>query len=97
MATFSDTTPFAGPFSTIDNPRLEFLGSYPEATEDLSFFALDLRESEREAIEKFFDEGNNKFIFAEKYVTGLTPEMVVPSWITEIRDWVAPPVRLSGG
>lgn len=80
-----------------DNPRLEFLGSYPEATEDLSFFALDLRESEREAIEKFFDEGNNKFIFAEKYVTGLTPEMVVPSWITEIRDWVAPPVRLSGG
>ena len=22
---FNDTTPFAGPFSTIDNPRLEFV------------------------------------------------------------------------
>lgn len=77
-----------------DNSRLEFLDSYPEASEDLSYFALDLRESEREAIEKFFDEGNNKFIFAEKYVTELTPEMVVPSWITEIRDWLAP--RLAG-
>jgi len=25
MSTFSDTTPFAGPFSTIDNPRLELV------------------------------------------------------------------------
>lgn len=25
MPDFSDTTPFAGPFSTIDNPRLEFV------------------------------------------------------------------------
>ncbi len=25
MADFSDTTPFAGPFSTIDNPRMEFV------------------------------------------------------------------------
>jgi hypothetical protein len=25
MSTFNDTTPFAGPFSSIDNPRLEFV------------------------------------------------------------------------
>ena len=25
MTDFNDTTPFAGPFSTIDNPRLEFV------------------------------------------------------------------------
>ncbi len=79
-----------------DNPSLGFLNSYPEATEDLSFFALDLRDSEREAIEGFFDEGNNKFIFAEKYVTGLTPEKIVPSWITEIRDWLAPHPSVRG-
>ena len=25
MSTFTDTTPFAGPYSTLDNPRLEFV------------------------------------------------------------------------
>ena len=25
MSTFSDTTPFPGPFSTVDNPRMEFV------------------------------------------------------------------------
>ena len=34
MSTFSDTTPFAGPFSTLDNPRLELVMevrlSFPE-------------------------------------------------------------------
>ena len=25
MSMFNDTTPFAGPYSTIDNPRLEFV------------------------------------------------------------------------
>lgn len=71
-----------------DNSSLGFLEDYSEATEEISFFALDLRDSEREAVQRFFDEGNNKFIFANKYVTGLTPEMVVPSWIAEIRDWL---------
>ncbi|BAK74853.1 hypothetical protein NH8B_0004 [Pseudogulbenkiania sp. NH8B] len=73
------------------NHTLAFLNGYGEATEEPSFFALDLRDSEREAIERFFDEGNNKFIFAEKYVAGRTTEMAVPGWITEIRNWLAPP------
>jgi predicted ATPase len=71
-----------------DNPGLGFLNDYGAAEDVPSFFALDLRESERTAIEQFFDAGNNKFIFAEKYVAGLTPELEIPGWITTIRNWL---------
>lgn len=71
-----------------NEPRLKFLESYQEATDEPAFFALDLRNSERVAINEFFDEGNNKFIFSEKYVAGLTLNEPLPSWINEIRKWM---------
>ncbi len=74
-----------------ENTTLGFLEEYPEAPDELSCFALDLRGSERDAIDAFFNEGNNKLIFAEKYVASLTPESIVPDWITEIRNWLNPP------
>jgi hypothetical protein len=74
-----------------ENTALGFLEEYPEAPDELSCFALDLRGSERDAIDAFFNEGNNKLIFAEEYVASLTPESIVPEWITEIRNWLNPP------
>lgn len=71
-----------------DEPSLRFLDDYNEATEDPSCFALDLRGSERMAIENFFDRENNKFHFAKRYADNLGPEMKVPPWIVEIKDWL---------
>ncbi|KGG82467.1 AAA family ATPase [Comamonas thiooxydans] len=70
------------------NESLKFLDGYPQADVSPAFFALDLRESERDAIEKFFDEGNNKFLFAQEYVKKINAETPVPKWIEEIRDWI---------
>lgn len=70
-----------------DNQSLEFLNSYPAASQGLSCFSLDLRDSEREEIESFFNTGNNKIIFAKKYIETLSPESVVPDWIAEIGSW----------
>lgn len=62
---------------------------FDSATEENSYFALDLRASERELIEHFFDSGNNKYVFAQRYIAGLTDAHRVPTWINEIRGWIS--------
>lgn len=65
---------------------LSFINDMATPDEGLeSYSALDLRQSEKEAITRFFDEGNNKFLFAKKYVELMTEENSVPEWISEIR------------
>lgn len=73
-------------FVDADRERLGFLeGMTCHAENTVSFFALDLRDSEKASIKEFFDSGNNKFDFAKRYVSSLTPDHSVPSWIDEIR------------
>lgn len=69
-------------------PDLDFLNSMQEPFEGPSYFSLDLRPSEKSLIEMFFDNGNNKFDFAKKYTETLTADMLVPTWIVEIRNWL---------
>lgn len=65
---------------------LSFINDMATPDEGLeSYSALDLRLSEKEAITRFFDDGNNKFLFAKKYVELMTEENSVPEWISEIR------------
>jgi len=47
-------------------PSLEFLKEYNLSSESVSYFSLDLRDSERKKITAFFDNGNNKFLFAQE-------------------------------
>jgi ABC-type cobalamin/Fe3+-siderophores transport system ATPase subunit len=70
-------------------PDLNFLNSMEEPFDGPSYFALDLRPSEKALIDMFFDSNNNKYDFAKKYAASLTPEMLVPKWITEIRSWLS--------
>jgi predicted ATPase len=70
-------------------PDLNFINSMSEPFEGPSHFALDLRPSDKTLVKMFFDSGNNKFEFAKKYVASLETEMLVPTWITEIREWLS--------
>tara|TARA_Y100001968_G_scaffold224328_1_gene207009 strand:- start:3615 stop:5549 length:1935 start_codon:yes stop_codon:yes gene_type:complete len=62
---------------------------FDSATEENSYFALDLRTSERDLINNFFDSGNNKYVFAQRYIARLTDTHKVPAWINEIRGWIS--------
>ncbi len=38
--------------------------------------------------DEFFNTGNNKYNFAERYVKNATRKMEVPEWITEVKSWL---------
>lgn len=67
---------------------LDFLDSITPSSHGCVHFSLDLRRTESEAITSFFDDGNNKFIFARKYVELMQQEHEIPEWISEIRSWI---------
>lgn len=54
-----------------------------------SFFAMNLRLSESGDLDIFFNDnkGNNKVLFAQKYVELMKQEDVIPSWIQEIKNY----------
>jgi len=70
----------------------DFLGFLDEITDDISHdyskIALDLKSSQWELIDKFFNIGNNKFLFSKCYIEKIGDEYEVPSWIQEIRGWL---------
>ena len=49
---------------------------------------MDFRQTEKEKVDDFFNEnnGNNKVLFAEKYVEQIG-DTIVPSWIQEIKKY----------
>jgi len=71
-----------------EQPELDFLGDVSDIAEIPSYFALDLKQSQRQNIKNFFDSGNNKFEFAKKYAEGVSRQYAVPDWISEIRRWL---------
>lgn len=62
--------------------------SVDEISHDISYFALDLRPSEWEGLNRFFDKDNNKFIFAKRYIENIDANHVTPDWINTIRGWL---------
>lgn len=69
---------------------LSFLDNYDveDASENCSAFSLDLRSSEWDAIEEFFNSDNNKYDFSVNYCKEIERNTyVVPKWIEEIREY----------
>lgn len=60
-----------------------------EKPEIPSYFAMDLRPRERDKLDEFFNtnNGNNKVLFAKKYVELLQADNVIPDWIQKIKDY----------
>ena len=77
---------------TFSNEYPEFLGFLDEITDDISHesskIALDLKGSQWELIEKFFNTDNNKYVFSQRYIEKIGDDYDVPSWIQEIRGWL---------
>lgn len=67
---------------------LSFLDSITIDEKFPSYFAMDLRQTEREKIKAFFDMDNNKYKFSKKYSESIFLEIDTPSWIEEIRRWL---------
>lgn len=69
---------------------LNFLDNYEidDITEHCSAFSLDLRSSEWDLIEEFFDSDNNKYDFSVSYCEELDKSSyVIPNWVEEIREY----------
>jgi predicted ATP-dependent endonuclease of OLD family len=74
---------------------LEFRDAYPELeniikdiqnpTEDASYYALDLSLSKQNILENFFNADNNKFDFANRYVSKITSDYSIPDWIDNLK------------
>ncbi len=56
------------------------------ALEIPSYFALNLRPSERGELDEFLKKDNNKYEFAKEYVTLFSEKYLVPNWIQELKD-----------
>jgi predicted ATPase len=68
-----------------DLAKINFEAHDKNATD--SFCYLDLRASEKESIERFFNRDNNKFNFAKKYIETLSSESPpTPKWIEYLRE-----------
>ena len=76
-------------FSSEYPDQLDFLSEITEeVTQESSKISLDLRSSEWELIDQFFNLDNNKFNFSQKYIENIGEEFEEPSWIQEIREWL---------
>lgn len=76
-------------FSSEYPDQLGFLSEITdEVTQESSKISLDLRSSEWELIDQFFNLDNNKFKFSQKYIENIGEEFEEPSWIQEIRGWL---------
>ncbi len=74
---------------------IEFSDSYPELesvikdiynpSEESTYFSLDLSPSKQKILDDFFNIGNNKFDFANKYINNLSDKYIVPDWIENIK------------
>ena len=70
--------------------ELSFVSENNEIEEVASYYALDLRQTEKMQLDAFLNgnNGNNKVLFANKYVDILKAGSYnVPGWITEIKEF----------
>jgi hypothetical protein len=70
-----------------EDADLNFLKGRAPPFDGPSYFALDLRPTEQQLLEMFFDRNNNKYRYAKRYAESLTSDLTVPAWIIEIKKW----------
>jgi ABC-type cobalamin/Fe3+-siderophores transport system ATPase subunit len=66
---------------------LSFLDGIEGVSHEYSKIALDLKASQWELIDNFFNTKNNKYLFSQRYIKNVKG-YEVPSWIQEIRGWL---------
>lgn len=67
---------------------IDFVTEEKDIPEESSYFALDLRQSEKDKLKQFFDRDNNKYEFSSKYIERMNGSYAVPDWITEIKNFI---------
>ncbi|AFY47123.1 hypothetical protein Nos7524_1237 [Nostoc sp. PCC 7524] len=67
---------------------LGFLEEKNDVSEESVYFALDITKTQAENIEKFFNIGKNKYIFAVRYTEKIGNTYKVPDWINEVKSWI---------
>ncbi|MFN8324487.1 AAA family ATPase [Flavobacterium sp.] len=71
-----------------DNEELLDFVSEDEKSEIPSYFAMNLNLTNNEKLTSFFDNENNKFEFAKKYIEiSNTEDYKTPNWIIELKDF----------
>jgi len=75
-------------FKNQESPFLDFIKD-TDIEEIASAYAMDLRPSDSMKLDNFFNEnkGNNKVLFAQKYIELMQQNNVIPSWIQEIKEY----------
>ncbi|BBQ08319.1 MULTISPECIES: AAA family ATPase [Elizabethkingia] len=70
-----------------ENPDLDsIIEAIPnDVSEESSYYALDLSLSKQKKLDEFFNKNNNKFEFANKYVSKISDQFIVPSWIDMLK------------
>ncbi len=69
--------------------ELDFIEAGETIDQIPSYYALDLRVTERDKLSVFFDTDNNKFKFANSYIDEIKENTYdTPNWITEIRTFI---------
>ncbi len=72
-----------------ENEELAFLKEMTPSEKNIeSFNYLDLRQNEKDVIDNFYNKGNNKYLFAKKYISKAQREHETPSWILELRGLI---------
>lgn len=72
-----------------EDHALSFILDINASGENDSYFSLDLKPSQLQAVDGFLDSSNNKYMVAKKYIEMLPVEAHVPEWINTIREWLA--------
>lgn len=71
----------------LEYPEIEnILSDREDYSQEASFFSLDLSPSKAKLLNEFLDKDNNKFRFANLYVSRLCDDYEVPEWIQVIKD-----------
>ncbi|WP_208324692.1 hypothetical protein [Modicisalibacter xianhensis] len=68
---------------------LNFLKDVEATGENDSYFSLDLKPSQMEAIDTFLGLNNNKYFVAKKYIEILPENSHVPEWLGVVRGWLS--------
>lgn len=71
-----------------DDHILAFLRDVNASGENDSYFSLDLKPSQLQAVDLFLDSDNNKYKVAKKYIEILPDESHTPEWLNTISEWL---------
>lgn len=68
--------------------ELSFLKDVDDISDEVSYFSLDLKNSQWNLLDCFFNKDNNKYKFSVEYVNKLKVEHKIPNWVNIVRGWL---------